>query len=492
VVASLLLHSWRDRQTDEGLIVLNRIKNAAENADKKDFYQKFSADLQARLRNTPLKFEPSASASKDKLDFLDQLVQKLQTGPPQPMDPNLIVANLIDLKAQAEKSQTDLDALKNEIQKPKTPLLLYLLTLFTIAILGLLGYVLFRLEVNAKPSVPPAGARPGQGSKLPERLGQPQPVMPSLATLERNLEDIKNQIRGQVEQGFEKSNTLLATVNPKILDLRLQLLGELSRIRQEIRNLPIELAKSLATIRDKQPPASTPDSSVSLERGILEETWNRFQQSHKEVLAAVDSTIRDDRWRKISDPLLVQLPKIVPEDLKPTFDAVTAPVKDFYNLQTKLSVAERLAKNDIGTVPDVQELMRLREYTYLLVMIQNSNLLADRLSFRLEPWVTDHFLGFADLFLQKCQQAQMDNQEAQGQLQQGLQIVRQVLKIAELEPIEIVPGVTPFDSTRHVGRSTASDAKFGNGVIVGVIRNGFVRGGQKVIRQPEVIVNRLA
>jgi len=65
-----------------------------------------------------------------------------------------------------------------------------------------------------------------------------------------------------------------------------------------------------------------------------------------------------------------------------------------------------------------------------------------------------------------------------------------VLQLADLQPVALIPGVTPFDSSRHVGRSTTSDARLANGVIAGVIRNGFVRG-QKVIRQPEVIVNRL-
>jgi molecular chaperone GrpE (heat shock protein) len=43
-----------------------------------------------------------------------------------------------------------------------------------------------------------------------------------------------------------------------------------------------------------------------------------------------------------------------------------------------------------------------------------------------------------------------------------------------------------------MGRSTANNPNFADGIIVGVVRNGFIRGGREVIRQPEVIVNRLA
>jgi molecular chaperone GrpE (heat shock protein) len=204
-------------------------------------------------------------------------------------------------------------------------------------------------------------------------------------------------------------------------------------------------------------------------------------------------SVRDKRWGEIRNPLLIELPKVVPEDLKPTFDTVLAPARDFYNLMTKLFLVPKLVKDELPRLSsDAEELMRLRELINLLTMAQNSNLVADRLNFRLEPWIVDHFLGFADLFLQRYQQAQMEKRQSQqDQLEPGLQIVRQVLKIADLEPVDVTPGVTHFDSNRHVGRSTACDMNLANGVIVGVIRNGFVRGGQKVIRQPEVIVNRV-
>ena len=262
-------------------------------------------------------------------------------------------------------------------------------------------------------------------------------------------------------------------------------------LRVEISGLAAKLAHGSAA-REQPPVGPSPVTvAIDLERAILKEAWQKFQRENKEVLAGIEM-VRDEGWREVREPLLVRLPKTVPDDLKPTFDAVMAAARDFDNLGTKLIVMGRLTRNEIPALPDTQELMRLREYASLLAMIQNSNLVADRLSFRLGPWIADRFLGFADLFLQKYQQAQMDRRQAeQDQLAPGLEIVMQVLKAGDLEPVEVTLGVTPFDSSRHVGRSTASDASLANGVIVGVVRNGFVRGGQRVIRQPEVIVNRV-
>src|SRR5262249_34473725 len=100
------------------------------------------------------------------------------------------------------------------------------------------------------------------------------------------------------------------------------------------------------------------------------------------------------------------------------------------------------------------------------------------------------FLQFADLYLQRCQQARLEKRDG-SELRDGLLLVRQVLHAADVEPIEVTPGETLFDSARHVGRSTTNDPRFADGVITGVIRNGFIEEGQQVIRQPEVIVNRM-
>jgi hypothetical protein len=244
--------------------------------------------------------------------------------------------------------------------------------------------------------------------------------------------------------------------------------------------------------RQAPPPAPRPEpDGIPLEREVFGETWRKFQREHREVLGVLEAALRDDRWRDIREPLLLQLPPCVPDDLKPSFDAAMTSPREFHHLVTKLTVAQRLARNELEPLAAVQELTRLREYINFLVILQHTNLASDRLNFRLESWIMDQFLGFADLFLQRAQQCAADAQRPQpDSLALGQRIIERVLKLADLQPVALVPGVTPFDSSRHVGRSTTSDARLANGVIAGVIRNGFVRG-QKVIRQPEVIVNRV-
>lgn len=237
--------------------------------------------------------------------------------------------------------------------------------------------------------------------------------------------------------------------------------------------------------------AKAPAPSISLlplEREVLKEAWTRFMDN-KEMVAVL-ARARSEKWEQVQEALLVQLPRCIPEDLKPTFDAALAPARDFDNLMTKIFLIPLVLGEKTSPKPESKELMLLRELTGLLTMIQTSNLVADRLNFRLETWIVDCFLEFADLFLQRYQKAQMEKRESQ--LQPGYEIVRQILKIADLEPVDLTLGVTRFDSARHIGRSTASDPSVDSGVILGVIRNGFVRGGQQVIRQPEVIVNRVA
>jgi len=235
--------------------------------------------------------------------------------------------------------------------------------------------------------------------------------------------------------------------------------------------------------------SKTTGSNINLEREILNESWKKFNKD-KELTASIDRASKDDQWLEIRDPLLFQLPQAVPEDLRATFDAILAPARDYHNLTSKIALVPRLVSGDLPKLEsEAQELTRIREFTHLLAMTLNSNLVADRLNFHLERWITDQFLSFADLFLQRFQQAQMEGKDAS--LEPGLRIVRQVLGVANLAPIELVLGETVFDSTKHIGRSTTSDTLFPDGVVMAAVRNGFMQGGQQVLRQPEVIVNRV-
>jgi hypothetical protein len=259
----------------------------------------------------------------------------------------------------------------------------------------------------------------------------------------------------------------------------------IAEIKQNINKLFESVGELLA--KDAKPSDAPSSSSLPLEIDILRETWKMFQDNRD--LVTVLERGKTIKWEEIRKPLLSQLPAVVSEKLRPTFDTVVAPARDFHNLTTKIGLIQRLLSGNLPPLStEHQNLMRTREFINLLTMIQNSNLVADRLSFRLERWVEDQFLDFADLYLQEYQVARLKGDGAH--LEPGLQIVRRVLKVADLEPADLALGVTVFDSARHIGRSTTSDPNFANGLILGVVRNGFLRGGQ-VLRQPEVIVNRV-
>jgi hypothetical protein len=224
---------------------------------------------------------------------------------------------------------------------------------------------------------------------------------------------------------------------------------------------------------------------VALEHQVLCESWKQFS-ANATLRAAYDEAVADASWK----PLLDELPKSIPSDLQSSFDAVYAPCKEHREFVRKLSLIPRIVDREIQRRPnDVEELRRTRELAAILAAAQGGADGANPLNFRFKRWVTDTFLPFADLYLQRAQQADLEKRGAD--LQSGARLICQLMQIASVEPIEVKLGETPFDSTRHIGRATSNDPRFADGVITGVVRNGFIEGGQQVIRQPEVVVNRM-
>jgi len=265
--------------------------------------------------------------------------------------------------------------------------------------------------------------------------------------------------------------------------------AHLDGVAAALRELGDELARRDGS-HNGQAAAGPGADLVALERETLRESWKNFRQN-EQLCAALENAAKDECWKEIADALLTQLPKLVPDDLKPTFESVLAPARDYHNLVAKISLIPKIVSGEIPRLPnDAQELARTREFAQLLAMSSQSSFVSDRLNFRLKNWVVDTFLTFADLYLQRYQQLQIEKGEKP--LEEGVFIVKQVLRLAAVEPIDVRLGETPFDSTRHIGRSTRNDARFSDGVIVGVVRNGFIEGGTQVVRQPEVVVNRIA
>jgi hypothetical protein len=319
-----------------------------------------------------------------------------------------------------------------------------------------------------RPEVSPSAWRT-EVEELKKRWEKVEAQLPQLQEITTKWDEQLNAIEARL--GDRKAAT-----SPSIDAVR----AEISRLHQDVQDL-----------RNRpQPVSPKPPSPIAIERVVLEEMWRKFRES-SDVVSSIST--RWEMWKNLSDPLLIKLPKLTPGDAKATLDMILEPARDFDSMITKINLVPLVLDSGLPRLSDPQELTRLRELSNLLIMIMSSSVVADRLNFRLEPWITDQFVSFADLYLQRYQQEQVDSRHGQeNSLEPGLQIIRLVLKTVDLEPVDLTPGQTPFDSSRHIGRSTASNPSFANGVIVGVIRNGFIRGGREVIRQPEVIVNRVA
>jgi hypothetical protein len=292
------------------------------------------------------------------------------------------------------------------------------------------------------------------------------------AGLTRDLQATAGKFAAVLQQIDEQLQSTRQALTEKVEAVSLLKHEHLASVRAAIAELRNDLG------------ARTSDP-VALEHQLLCESWKQFS-ANPALRTAYDEAVGDAPWK----PLLDQLPKSIPSDLQSSFEAVYAPCKEHREFVRKLSLLPRIVDREIPRRPnDVEELRRTRELGAILAAAQSGADGANPLNFRFKRWVTDTFLPFADLYLQRAQQA--DLEERGADLQQGAALIRQLLQIASVEAIEVQLGKTPFDSTRHIGRATSNDPRFADGVITGVVRNGFIEGGQQVIRQPEVIVNRM-
>lgn len=297
------------------------------------------------------------------------------------------------------------------------------------------------------------------------------------------VRDVEAKVDAGVRSVLEKVQGARTDLAERVGSTRDATLEQLSSLSSDLGHVRQELARLTTEIeRNTAPPPSAGDS-VRLEHQVLAEHWKQFRE-RKELSAAWEVATQDNPW----ETLLAELAALVPADLRPSFDAVLTPFREHRQLVQKIGIVPHVVKGEMPLSSDAAELKRARDLTQLLIAVQGPDG-NGRLHFRFQSWVTDTFLPFADLYLQSYQKALLEQRD--GELRKGMSLVRQILRAAAVEPVEVTLGETRFDSTRHIGRLTSSDPRFSDGVITGVVRNGFIEGGHQVIRQPEVIVNRV-
>lgn len=294
------------------------------------------------------------------------------------------------------------------------------------------------------------------------------------------------EIHSKVESGVrflqEKIQSGNADVAEKVEGARTVAVDRLAILSTDLGNLTEGLARLTQTVEESVTvPGSTAGDAVRLEHQVLAEHWKQFRD--KKDLGVAGDVPQENPWN-----LLTELTALVPAELQPSFEAVLTPYREHRRLIQKIEIIPRVVSGEMPLSSEAAELKRARDLTQLLIAAQSIDG-NDRFHFQLQSWVTDTFLPFADLYLQSCQKAHLEQRDAE--LQKGMSLVRQILRVASVEPMDLTLGETRFDSARHIGRLTSSDPRFPDGVITGVVRNGFVEAGQQVIRQPEVVVNRV-
>ncbi len=274
----------------------------------------------------------------------------------------------------------------------------------------------------------------------------------------------------------------LATAQQKTAQTAL--LGQVEKL-QQLSSLPDQLeARRLA-------------GTLELERQALRELWEKVQGSLQGTTFQESLEGSDSDWR----PKVDQIRSLLPERLQSSEDLSRAalvaaqPVAEASTLLSKFTVIKKILGETRGEVTPVdgaaasRKLFQMRDFSFHLLSLLNTDEGRRRLQFRLADWVREDFRGFADQFFRQYWQLELEGR--QGNLEAAKDLVAEILLWGQLQVIEIIPGKTRFDSSLHMGRSTATNSSYPEGAILGVVRVGFRDlTTDRVLQRPEVIVNR--
>ncbi|MCH9647698.1 MAG: hypothetical protein K0U98_05625 [Deltaproteobacteria bacterium] len=373
-------------------------------------------------------------------------------------------------------------------------------------------------------------------SSSPERNVFPAPKDESaeVSKLQHRVEDLAHQLRGlsSGKVALEELTTLREMLEGRASETesswkqalqhfshRLSELENLTpssapeaavqRIEGELRLVAAELKKSQAVLAARveklQHFSSLPDhlearpfaATLELERQALGELWVKVQGS-------LQGTIFEESFEGVDLDLRLKVDEIrstLPASLSSSVDlssaalAAAQPVLEASTLLSKLTVIKKIlgatgedeAPLDADTAS--RKLFQLRDFSYHLLSLVNTDEGRRRLEFRLEDWVREDFQDFADQFFRHYWQLELEGRHEDLEEAKGL--VVEILLWGQLQVIEIVPGKSNFESSLHIGRSTAVNPTYPEGTILGVVGVGFLDlTSDRVLQHPEVIVNR--
>jgi hypothetical protein len=222
----------------------------------------------------------------------------------------------------------------------------------------------------------------------------------------------------------------------------------------------------------------------------LEQAWDQFERQYQKLAIrakAFASRQENGAYYELQARLSSGLEG---HPLNGLCDEVLFPLREYAHQMTRLASIPKLLK--VGVRGSVEkELLGIRERAQLLANIQNSGAAERLLQFSPRAWVRGSFLDFADELLQAWQREVAAGRE--GELKDAHRLTVEALKAAGLELVPIELNRTQFDPSVHRGRATEFNGALPDGVIVGILKNGFRETGTgRVLIQPEVTVNRVS
>ncbi len=269
------------------------------------------------------------------------------------------------------------------------------------------------------------------------------------------------------------------------------------------------------------PPVTMPEDLVldTLSRSLedkLVTTWKGFRKRRQ--VDAILSAFEAERGAEVTVPphqgeaalrlplntlLITNLSEAIGEHpaAQPAYLLARGPYDTWWSFSTRLSglrdVVSAPGNQAVSVGPTAPRekpqsqthLFRVWDGLQLLATAELSDL-ADRLSsFSVKGWIRTDFLRFADVLMLERDRSRGD------QLKRAYSFAKAALDWAGIIPIEIRLGQERFDSSLHVAKASDTKPHLADGVILSVVRNGFLErgtaGGKKILQRPEVIVNRV-
>lgn len=245
----------------------------------------------------------------------------------------------------------------------------------------------------------------------------------------------------------------------------------------------------IETVRDKQHRPKEPDSldaAIKAESDLLAFAWQKWEgrEAFKRAIEEADRSkpvvqVRGELIRNLG-PALVGLP-----NLQGLLQAVLAPLQEFETTRSQFRTTEWLIGG--GGESDLAHLLNLRKSLYFLHSMTSEGRERVLSGSNFERWLAASFVSFADEFWLSLQREAPTRRQS---LQGAQSIILQALKTGGIVPIEIAPRRTRFDASEHEAISQEVHGDVGDGLVVGVVKNGF-RFQDGRIQRAKVIVNRV-